>query len=186
MSCVHSKRDWSAVICGTCSLMVGCLLIGLMFLSWGASDLFFLVATTYVVELWKFAPFLIFMILKLSLGLIALGNVCRSNACVIACLAASYKVCISALTASYIVRAALWIRSSLETPKWELSSLDTAEIIVETLFTFTMLVTSYWAMSVLRSFHRVLAADGTGWEKLNYKEIKLARARLARQHFDHV
>lgn len=184
MCCIHSKRDWATILCGALPLMIGCILIATIFSIWGGLDISFSIINAPSV----FHPNLIVSILsalvKLSIGIFGILTVITRKPCFASCVACSYKVCIAAFAAGFLVKWILWICDltgiiGAEHKPWLPSSSEIAEMVTDSIVTILFFALGYWGLSVMRSLHNVLSAGGTGWEGLNYKDIKIERALLA-------
>ena len=174
------RRDWSSVFFETCALMVGFLIIINFFLIWGINDFCFLVFHLTEGVFWKFLPSLPFIMAKFVFVILGIIIVLTRKASFTSFLISLYIILSTALSIGYFTRLCFFIYE-LTRPidiRWLPSSSELLEFIMESLFTFFLVSGSCWTMSVMKSLYNVLDGGGTGWEKQNYKDIKLERARL--------
>lgn len=173
--CPHARKDWDKVCC-CCPIALGVLVISLVFIAWGSTSIFVGVRAPNFSR-WESIVPLIVGILKVLLGICGCIAVILRNETLAKISAVAHKICLTIFVSQFFVQWIVWIclLSGILTggKKWKPTTNEIFHMVSFTLYNLFLFSIALWILSIFRSFHMIVTAGGTGWERKNYKDIKL-------------
>lgn len=151
-----------------------------MFISWGSWEIYTSVKAANFPQWEAIIPLLIGAF-KAVIGLSGVFALISRKAFFANLCAILYKISIRVFVAQFVVQWVFWILNMLgimtsDGQKWHPSNSEIAQMVTFTLVNAVFFLVCFWILSTFRSLHMVLLSKGNGWERKNFKDIRLDNA----------